>query len=86
VIIHVNLQELDPSSVLVDSRERLFGKRCVFEEIGEARSREPLNAPCAEIPKEVVKAGRRLPTNDIAKARLELVFHCQPGEFSQDRA
>jgi hypothetical protein len=42
-------------------------ERC--EKVDEARSREPVNVSAAEIPKEVVKAGRRLPTNDVAKAR-----------------
>lgn len=68
------------------SGERLFGKWCVCEEVGEAWSREPLDVPAAEIPKDVVKAGRRLPTNDVVKARLELVLKCQPRELSQDRA
>src|SRR5271170_6718702 len=56
--------------------ERLFGKWRVCEDVGEARRREPLDVPDAEIPKDVVKAGRRLPTNDVAKARLELALKC----------
>jgi hypothetical protein len=68
------------------SGERLFGKWCVCDQIGEVRRREPLDVPDAEIPKDVVDGGRRLPPNDVAKALLELVLKCQPREFNQDRA
>ena len=40
----------------------------------------------AEIPNDVVKGGRRLPPNDVAKAIFELVFQCQARKFGQDRA
>ena len=64
----------------------LFGKRCVCENVGEVRRREPFDVPDAEIPKDVVNGGRRLLANDVAKADLELVLKCQPREFCQDRA
>ena len=70
----------------VGGGERLFGKWCVCEKVGEARSREPLDVPAAEIPKDVVKAGRRLSTNDAAQALFELVLKYQPRELSQNRA
>jgi hypothetical protein len=71
---------------VVDRRVPIRKKWSVSEKVDEARSREPVNVSAAEIPKEVVKAGRRLPTNDVAKARLELVLQCQPTELSQNRA
>src|ERR1700692_3738847 len=64
----------------------LFGKWCVCEEVPEARRREPLDIPAAEIPKDVVKAGLRLPANDVAKAGLEPVLDCQPRKLGEDRA
>jgi hypothetical protein len=58
----------------------------ICNEVGEVRRREPLDVPDAEIPKDVVNGGRRLPANDVAKAHLELILKCKPRELSQDPA
>jgi hypothetical protein len=60
----------------MSSLERLFGKRCVCDYVREVRRSEPLDVPGAEIPENIVKAGRRFTANDVAKGRLELVFEC----------
>ncbi len=52
----------------------LFGKWCVRDEIGKVGVRVALYIPDAEIPNDVVKGGRRLLTNDVAKALFESVF------------
>jgi hypothetical protein len=58
------------------SLEGLFGKRCVCDYIREVRGSEPLNIPGAEIPKNIVKAGRGFAANDVAKGSPELVLKC----------
>src|ERR1700719_5365574 len=58
----------------MSSLERLFGKRCVRDYVGEVRRSEPLDVPGAEIPKNIVKAGRRFAANDVAKGRLKLLL------------
>jgi hypothetical protein len=51
---------------VVVAGERLFGKWSICEEVYEARGLEHLDAPAAEITKNIVKAGRRLLANDAA--------------------
>jgi hypothetical protein len=60
--------------IAMSSLERLFGKRCVCYYVREVRRSEPLDVPGAEVPKDIVKAGRRFAANDVAKGRLELVL------------
>src|SRR5260370_13421280 len=47
---------------------RLFGKWCIRDDIGKVGGCVPLDISNAEIPNDVVKGGRRLPPNDVAKA------------------
>jgi hypothetical protein len=60
----------------MSSLERLFGKRCVCYYVREVRRSEPLDVTGAEVPKNIVKAGRRFAANDVAKGQLELVLEC----------
>src|SRR6266478_10158922 len=53
---------------------RLFGKWCIRDDIGKVGGCVPLDISNAEIPNDVVKGGRRLPPNDVAKAIFESVF------------
>ena len=64
----------------------LFGEWRIREEVGKAWSREPFDVPAAEIPENVVKSGRRLLTNNVAKAGFELVLKRQPRKLSKDRS
>src|SRR5882762_487012 len=64
----------NPPIKLVISGGRLFGKWCIRDDIGKVGGCVPLDISNAEIPNDVVKGGRRLPPNDVAKAIFESVF------------
>ena len=64
----------NPPIKLAISGGRLFGKWCIRDDIGKVGGRLPLDISNAEIPNDVVKGGRRLPPNDVAKAIFESVF------------
>ena len=53
----------------------LFGERCIFEEIGDARSCVALHIPSADIAQGVVISCGRLPANHTAEALQELLLH-----------
>jgi hypothetical protein len=55
-------------------RGHLFGKWCIRDDIGKVGGCVPIDISNAEIPNDVVKGGRRLPPNDVAKAIFESVF------------
>src|SRR5258707_950467 len=50
----------------MSSLEELFRKRRVCDDVREVRRSEPFDVAGAEIPKNVVKAGRRFAANDVA--------------------
>ena len=50
----------------MSSLEELFRKRRVCDDVCEVRRSEPFDVAGAEIPKNVVKAGRRFAANDVA--------------------
>src|SRR6266853_1238438 len=50
----------------MSSPEELFRKRRVCDDVREVRSSEPFDVAGTEIPKNVVKAGRRFAANDVA--------------------
>jgi hypothetical protein len=50
----------------MSSLEELFRKRRVCDDVREIRRSEPFDVAGAEIPKNVVKAGRRFAANDVA--------------------
>jgi hypothetical protein len=53
---------------------RLFGKWCIRDDVGKVGGCVLPDISNAEIPNDVVKGGRRLPSNDVAKAIFESVF------------
>src|SRR5208282_5430049 len=61
----------------LSSVKQLFRKRRVCDDVREVRRSEPFDVAGAEIPKNVVKAGRRFAANDVAKGRTEFVLKCQ---------
>src|SRR5271163_1672863 len=69
----------------MSSLEELFRKRRVCDDVREVRRSEPFDVAGAEIPKNVVKAGRRFAENDVAKGRTEFVLKCQARKLREDR-
>src|SRR5271155_1192757 len=69
----------------MSSLEELFRKRRVCEDVSEVRRSEPFDVAGAEIPKNVVKAGRRFAANDVAKGGPEFVLKCQARKLREDR-
>src|SRR5271155_3276145 len=65
--------------------EELFRKWRVCDDVSEVRRSEPFDIAGAEIPKNVVKAGRRFAANDVAKGGPELVLKCQARKLREDR-
>ena len=53
---------------------RLFGKWCIRDDVGKVGGCVLPDISNAEIPNDVVKGGRRLPSNDVAKTIFESVF------------
>jgi hypothetical protein len=66
-----------------DRRIALFGKWCIRDDIGKVGGCVPFDIANAEIPNDVLKGGRRLPPNDVAKAIFESVFKCQARKFGR---
>src|ERR1700676_4186174 len=50
----------------MSSLEELFRKRRVCDDVCEVRRSKPFDVACAQIPKNVVKSGRRFAANDVA--------------------
>src|ERR1700730_14959423 len=64
----------DTAAAFDDREVVLFGKCCIRDDIGKVGGCVPLDISNAEIPNDVVKGGRRLPPNDVAKALFKSVF------------
>src|SRR5277367_6540361 len=72
-------------SHLIFSDKPLFSEWSILDEVDGRRRREALDIADSDVAKAVVVRAPRLPTNDAAEARQELLLHGQPWKFAKNR-